>query len=410
VNKLLKIISPPKSNYTDYNDLAKYEVTWNLMVFLAIGMIPTTAVYFFFDFRAFFPSLYALTVCTIQLVWFAKKKNYKINGFIYMLHAVLFLGVEMIFKEDTIHLIEFPWFVVFSMYGFLVLGKKQGLLLITISLFFIFIYVIFYFEDNVSIVLKYLTPLHLIAVFFNLVMAMTFMSFVLLRFKQTSSYANKKYKEVNEDLKSKSALVFAQNEEKTIMLKEIHHRVKNNLQVISSLIRLQSFETDNEEAKEMFDATVNRVVAMALIHEKMYQNDNLAKINLEEYLDSLSQDIIRSYNFDKTVEFKIKSEIDIIGNRTIVPLALIFNELISNSLKHAFKSVVKGKIEITITKFDASFFLIKYSDNGVWIKDMKGTSFGLELISTFSEQLDGTVSRNSNEKGTVYSFKLKNIE
>ncbi len=150
----------------------------------------------------------------------------------------------------------------------------------TISSFFIVIYLLFFFTDNIRIVLTYINTFHLIAVALNLSLVMYLMSIIVEEFKRTRSYANTKYQDVNTDLIEKNELIQAQNEEKTIMLKEIHHRVKNNLQVISSLVRLQSFETDDVAAKKMFDATVNRVVAMALIHEKMYQKDNLSKIEL----------------------------------------------------------------------------------------------------------------------------------
>jgi len=164
----------------------------------------------------------------------------------------------------------------------------------------------------------------------------------------------------------------------------------------------------------MFDSTVSRIIAMALIHEKMYQNDNLSKINLENYLKSLATDILRANQINKEVEFSISSELEIIGNRTIVPLALIFNELISNSLKHAFigeeYDSKKCEIKSYIKMIDNDMFTIQYQDNGVWSDKMKESSFGIELIETFTEQLEGEMSRSSTLEGTIYIFKLKNID
>lgn len=404
------LLTPPKSRYTNVYELAKYEVTWKMFLFLSIALIPTTIIYLFFDYNAFSPSIYALITCSVQLWWLYKIRNYKLCGFVYVVHGILFLGAELVFMKDTLHLIEFPWFFVFSIYGLLVIGKRTGFLLMFISLSFIIFYLFFSFADNIASVMPHINDIQLVAVVLNLLMAMILMIYIVVEFKRTHAYAEKKIRIANDDLLKKSKLIEAQNEEKTIMLKEIHHRVKNNLQVVCSLIRLQSFETEDIEAKKMFDATVGRVVAMALIHEKMYQKDNLSKINLADYFKSLAQDLLSSYATNKQIIFTINSELEIIGNRTIVPLALIFNELISNSLKHAFEEVDKGEINVSINVFNQDNFTIRYHDNGKWVKRNKESSFGLELINTFTEQLDGKIERYSNENGTTYIFKLKNIE
>ena len=255
-----------------------------------------------------------------------------------------------------------------------------------------------------------MTTINLLPVVLNLFMGLFLMGYLIEEFKATRIYADKQYKIANEELIKINNIVKAQNDEKTIMLKEIHHRVKNNLQVISSMIRLQSFETNDVSAKKMFDATVNRVVAMALIHEKMYQKDNLSKINLEDYLKSLAVDIFQSHTLNQSINFNIKSNLEVIGNRTIVPLALIFNELISNSLKYAFKQIDQGEIHVSIYKVDDDEFILKYFDNGIWMDTKYKSTFGLELIDTFVEQLDGELQRNSNDEGTTYILKLKNID
>jgi len=409
-----KLFTPPKSNYTNYYKIANYEITWKVQVFLSISLFPTTITYYFFDNNAFYPALYAFVTNWIMLFWLFKKKDYIICGTGHIVHAVLFLGAEMIIKKDALHLIEFPWFFVFSLFALLVLGKKIGSIVSGISFIFIIIYSLFFFTDNMSEILAEITYLHLIVVILNLLMGGLIMIFLVLEFKSTRAYAEKKYQKANIELIDKNKLIEAQNDEKTIMLKEIHHRVKNNLQVVSSMVRLQSFETEDVKAKKMFDSTVSRIIAMALIHEKMYQNDNLSKINLENYLKSLATDILRANHINKEVEFSISSELEIIGNRTIVPLALIFNELISNSLKHAFigeeYDSKKCEIKSYIKMIDNDMFTIQYQDNGVWSDKKKESSFGLELIETFTEQLEGEMSKSSTLEGTTYIFKLKNID
>jgi two-component sensor histidine kinase len=310
IEKFQNLLKAPPSKYTDYYEIAKYELMWKLMIFLCLVLPFITLFYYLFDSRAFGPSMYATFASYTILFWYYKKRNYKICGFAFLAHSILFLGIEMNYKIDTIHLIEFPWFFVFTMYGMLVLGRNVGVFLIGLSVFFINYYLFFSFKANIILILTYMTTINLIPVVLNLFMGLFLMGYLIEEFRATRIYANHQYLIANKELIKINAIVNAQNDEKTIMLKEIHHRVKNNLQVISSLVRLQSFETEDENAKKMFEATINRVVAMALIHEKMYQKDNLSKINLEDYIKSLADDIFKNYSVNKQIDFKIKSNLE----------------------------------------------------------------------------------------------------
>jgi len=198
------------------------------------------------------------------------------------------------------------------------------------------------------------------------------------------------------------------NEEKTVMLKEIHHRVKNNLQVVTSLLRLQANEIEDQKTRFHLTDSVNRVSAMAMIHEKMYQSENLTKIDLKVYLKSLIDDLITSYANKVKINITIESDLNRVEPKSLVPLALIFNELVSNSIKHAFKGRSKGAIVIrTIKNLDGSI-QINYHDDGEWIGPQKEGSFGLEMIETFTEQLDGKMERKI-ENGTSYMFSFPSI-
>ena len=185
----------------------------------------------------------------------------------------------------------------------------------------------------------------------------------------------------------------------------MHHRVKNNLQIISSLLKLQSFETESEEVKNHFNEAIGRIRSMALIHEKMYSNNDLSEINLESYLINLSKDICESMNANDDLMVKIQSELKRVDIKSMVPISLIFNELITNSLKHGIKDITDAKITITVTS-NERLTEIYYSDNGTWIAPKKTATFGLELLETLASQLDGFVER-SIENGTNYHFTFK---
>ena len=143
---------------------------------------------------------------------------------------------------------------------------------------------------------------------------------------------------------------------------------------------------------------------MAHIHERMYQSENLSRIELEEYTESLSADLIHSYNIEKQISLLVNSEIIEVHPKALVSLALIFNELISNSLKHAFDTTKAPIISIDIRNEGDNTVEIYYSDNGVW-KPHNAKSFGLELINSLTEQLNGSLELETKE-GTHYIFQF----
>jgi PAS domain S-box-containing protein len=145
-------------------------------------------------------------------------------------------------------------------------------------------------------------------------------------------------------------------QEKETLLKEIHHRVKNNLQIISSLLRLQSRQLQDQQAIALFQESQNRVQAMALIHEKLYQSSNLAQIDFQEYIKTLVQALFRSYDAHRHgVTFKCNVEPVSLALDTAIPCGLIINELVSNSLKYAFPETLGGEICISLQSLEHRF-------------------------------------------------------
>ena len=200
-------------------------------------------------------------------------------------------------------------------------------------------------------------------------------------------------------LQKQNESIKKQKEEKEVLLKEIHHRVKNNLQVINSLIRLQCTYTDDQVALDLFDECQNRIISMALIHEKMYESHDLSNINIQEYIAELSQNLLRSYRLNKNVELDIDVSVKTLTLDTLIPLGLLLNELISNSLKHAFLDDKEdGVITVKLDR-DASSgkFVLEIGDNGIGLPNdftfNSALTLGIELVVTLSSQLDGTIER-----------------
>ena len=234
------------------------------------------------------------------------------------------------------------------------------------------------------------------------------------------------------------AKIYASLKEKEVLLKEIHHRVKNNLQVVSSLLKLQSghlknaLETIQEKTQDTealdrihlsidaFKDSQNRIRAMALVHEKLYQSDDLARADFGSYVSSLVQDLLRSYH-TPIESIQIRSVIPevYLSLDQAIPCGLIINELVSNALKHAFPEGLAGEIDIQLYPDGEDQYLLIVQDNGVGFKNsdrlpnnlQQASTLGLQLVHSLTRQLGGTVSCQSfcqSHPGTMFRITFAN--
>lgn len=199
-------------------------------------------------------------------------------------------------------------------------------------------------------------------------------------------------------------------EEKDVLLREIHHRVKNNLQIVSSLLSLQSRYIEQPETIEMFKESQSRIKSMALIHEKLYQTGDLTRINLEEYVEELVADLFRSYSVNShLITYKIISDNILLDINTAIPCGLIINELVTNSIKHAFTGTQTGEITIELNCKDENF-IMNVQDNGIGfpedlnLDDIK--TLGLQLVTSLTKQLEGSIELKR-EEGTCFGIIFK---
>jgi two-component sensor histidine kinase len=203
------------------------------------------------------------------------------------------------------------------------------------------------------------------------------------------------------------------NEEKEIMLREIHHRVKNNLQIILSILNIQARKMKDDSMIGFIRESESRIQTMAIIHEKLYQSDNLAKIVFQEYIRELIEFIYTIYNVDKEKINYIISETDVrLDINTAVPLGLIINELICNSLKHAFREKESGTVFIQLTAIGPKEYELIIRDTGKGFPEnfdiKKTSSLGLKLIQTLVRQLEGNLVLG-NGTGTMVRIHFKEI-
>ncbi|MFT6797784.1 MAG: two-component sensor histidine kinase, partial [Maribacter sp.] len=211
------------------------------------------------------------------------------------------------------------------------------------------------------------------------------------------------YKAISNNNK-KNKLLQKQNTEKEFLLKEIHHRVKNNLEIVSSLLSLQSAQIEDPNVLNAMEQSQQRVHSMGMIHQKLYLGDNMATIEMKDYFRNLSEYIINSFGKDNHVTMALEMEKYELDVDMAIPIGLIVNELITNSLKYAFPDDRKGKIQLSL-KGKEDLIILEVIDDGVGMqlsKEAVGTGFGTKLVALLVKQLDGKMEMQTTEGTSVF--------
>jgi two-component sensor histidine kinase len=193
-----------------------------------------------------------------------------------------------------------------------------------------------------------------------------------------------------------------------LLMKELHHRVKNNLQIVSSLLSLQSFRIKDQTAIDAVKEGQHRIEAMSLIHQKLYIQDNITQVNIKEFITDIAESLMEAYGFNKNnFQMEIFVSEEFLDVDKAIPLSIIINELITNAFKYAYKTIDYPELKIYFTKKSnkATLFV---SDNGVGIDEdawKNNDGYGKELVQTFTEQLSGTLTLIVNN-GTAFQIEF----
>lgn len=234
---------------------------------------------------------------------------------------------------------------------------------------------------------------------------------VMIYFSKTINRKDDALVEANIELERQNKEIKAQHQHQQILLKEIHHRVKNNLQIISSLIALQKRTVDDDEIITVLNESRRRVEAIALIHQKLYQGDNINQVDFKSYVREL-------LNIQQDVNSHIKCNLDsdevILDLDIAVPLGLIISEMITNSIKHAFKGVDSPELNVLLSNVGDKFELV-IKDNGIGLPEdfdiNNPASLGSEIILALTEQIDAQIEYfNDNGANFKISFKIHTIK
>lgn len=404
------MLQAPETDFQDYYEQARFKLTWNINISLVIGLFAMSVMFSIFEPRFVLHYGIGFVMVTGAVIYLKLTRRYKVVAIFLSICGFLLVTSSMFLVSRALHYIEPFWLLCISIYGYFTLGKKWGNTLLILTILTVGTFFVLELNEHVLV----FTELDLGQAFSmagEFLIIISVIGYIVHQFMSTNAYAEEKYRNSNAALMEEKRNAELQNHEKTLLLQEIHHRVKNNLQVITSLLRIQASKIDSEETKSNFQDAINRIMTMSLIHQKMYEKENLSEIELRDYFDSLLDDLIRSSIHGEEVERQVEIAVKSVGAKSIVPLALIITELVTNSLKHAFRENHDKKIQLIINATDnPDEFDLTYSDNGKWKNSERSESFGLSLVETFTEQLEGSFNREVGDNGSVYKFKLTKIE
>lgn len=393
----MSLFRPNTEELGSKNEREKFLLIWRLSLILSVLFFVATLLTYSVDFYSSILYVIALMVCLFCFLFLTFVQETKPIFWIFSISASAIVTFSMQTLMGTLHYPDFIWAVATIVFAFIGLGNRIGIFF----LIFHIVSISIFFGYTINLHLDQLKPIPFqqqMSVLFEMLVGFFALTYLIKQYRQYQTYTETQLLEANLKLNHK-------NEEISLLMKEIHHRIKNNLQLIISMLRMQSQEIDSEEAKKHFSEAISRIVSISIIHQKLYQNEDLKNFKFEDYVGELVREIqFMCQRNDVKVELTIDAPE--IGLKTLIPLGLLLNELITNSFKHAFnESQSNNVIEIHIEPCGASQICLYYEDSGIWNEPFT-RGFGLELIELLSSQLEGHFER----QGSSYKFKLSNLD
>lgn len=401
----MRLFTPNTSSLNSFEEKGKYLMAWRINIVFAVLFLLLIPITIAQPIETTIIFSLTATISIVLSLYLKRTKKFKMVFLTYTTSGTIFALYSLNFITNVTHYAEIPWIFLIIILAFVSINKVTGWIFLIINLIGISAFILFNLNTHIEVIevqdlpTRIASIVEFIAVFLSL-------GYVVNQYIKFQNYSKDQLEKSNYNLEQQNDAVLTQNKENITLIKEVHHRVKNNLQIIISLLRMQRSEIESEENKEQFSIAINRVMTMSMIHQKLYQEKEPSRINVIEYINDLVNELISVAN--RKVELVVESGEEYAGLKTIVPFGLLVNELISNSLKHAYSENENAIITIEIKPKSAHEIFFKYSDNGEWIepKESDINSFGLELIEVLTEQLDGTYTR----EGSSYTFEISTRE
>jgi two-component sensor histidine kinase len=404
----MNIFTPKAALFDSHIERAKFLMVYRLTLIFTVIFFILVLTFHDVEINALVSYIIAFSASLIALIYLLVSKKHNHLFLFFAIAGSIISQFSCNFSLTTTHYVDFLWMVIAALLAFVGMGKYWGMAILAMNSVGIAFFI--YYRHNLHLeLLPPLDKLTATGAYIELVLAIFVFGYLMYQFISFQNFSEAKLRKANIELANQNAVILAKNNENITLIKEIHHRVKNNLQIIISLLRLQQSEIVNEEARSNFTEAINRVMVMSSIHQRLYQEKEVSRIDLKSYLSDLAEDLKMIFQTEKKIDVHITSTYGEIDLKTLVPLGLLLNELISNSYKYAFNAVAEGEIKIAISENQDKFDLV-YSDNGTWREqESNRASFGLDLINILSEQLNGSFAFTTNETGTRYHFSLSKL-
>ncbi len=401
----MRILTPSLPTHFTYFDRAKFLLAWRISLFFFVAFTVISAIYTLTSFNAALPSILVFLIVSCCVVYLHFTKNYKPMFWVYSISGTVLSHYALHTVPELTHFVDFVWMANVIFIAYIGLGAIYGILFTVINAVLSLAFFLFSLNTHIEI-LQPRSSLEIFSEYTELAFSFFIFLYLTKQYAQFQQYMQQQLENAYKELAFQNEKITAKNQENILLLKEVHHRVKNNLQIIISLLRLQKGSLP-AETRIKFDEAIHRILTMSIIHRKLYQSEDISNVNLESYISELIQEISVTLACDDCVKINMQISYNNIGLKTIVPLGLMINELLSNSYKHAFQDNSSGTIDIRIQPLPDDMFELYYADSGKWQPPLtENVNFGTELLQTLTEQLEGSMQRN----GSAYTFTLKNMD
>lgn len=402
----MQFLTPNTDSFSSYYDKVRYVIIWRLVLLFTFVFFILSAIFSQIHFQGFIIYFIVFCLSLFTAIYIRKTRRFIIAYWVFTLSATALVTYSLNTLNFTLHYSDILWIIATILFAYVGLGKKWAIVIILFHTLSLVYFVFFVLNDNIT----NLRPIDLtekIGVSIEIIFGVWVISYLFRLYLDFKDYSEKELQDMNQELALQNKIILSKNSENTTLVKEIHHRVKNNLQIVISLLRMQSQEVESAETKQHFSEAINRIMAISMIHQKLYEEKELSNIVFRNYFEELCNDIKQLHSIRVEINISYNTELTQMGLKTIVPMGLLLNELITNSLKHAFKPEATGNISIYLSTMDENNIVLEYSDSGTWKnKSDLDSNFGLELITLLSEQMEGEFVRNDSK----YVFQLKNID
>ena len=398
------VYTPDTSMIKDARERALFLMAWRVCWTFIILFTILSIGFFFYSIETFLTYIPIALISGLSVLYLYKTRNPKPVFWMVAIAGAVISQISFFLLPDTLPYSNFTWVSAGVVFVYATIGRSAGFIYAVLNIAGYTGYFMFGLDNHLRFY-QPVSPVETAMVFVEVGASVGIIVYIMNQYVIFQRNTALQLRKTNLHLEEQNDAILMKNKENITLVKEIHHRVKNNLQIIISLLRMQRNEASTPESKQQFDEMITRVMTMSMIHQRLYQEKEASRINLGEYLSDLCDEIL-SLSRLQNVKVNVTSELDFIDLKSIVPIGLLINELVSNSVKHAFPGKEEQSINIDITMSGKELKLV-YQDSGEWKPaERESNSFGLELIDVLTEQLDGTYER----EGSRYTFELSPFE